>query len=94
MAIIFSIIFVAGIALTVPTLISIIGQLGGTSRGTAVTLYTFILFIGATLGPIGAALLLQLGSIPFAFLLLSAAPALSYGIALVIQKNEAAVLRQ
>ena len=41
----------AGIALAIPPLIAIIGRLGGNARAAAVTLYTFILFIGATLGP-------------------------------------------
>lgn len=49
-----SIVFVAGISITVPTMISLIGSLAGEARGAAVTLYTFILFIGATLGPITA----------------------------------------
>lgn len=57
--IIMSVIFVAGISLTVPTLISLVGQLGGQAQGIAVTLYTFILFIGATLGPIVAVSLLN-----------------------------------
>ena len=41
----------AGIALAIPPLIAIIGMLGGEARAFAVTLYTFILFIGATIGP-------------------------------------------
>jgi MFS family permease len=41
----------AGIAIAIPPLIGIIGRLGGEARAQAVTLYTFILFIGATLGP-------------------------------------------
>lgn len=57
--IIMSVVFVAGISITVPTLISLVGQLGGQSQGIAVTLYTFILFIGATLGPIVSVSLLK-----------------------------------
>ncbi|MCC3382125.1 MFS transporter [Paenibacillus farraposensis] len=49
-----SIVFVSGISITVPTMVSLIGSLAGEARGAAVTLYTFILFIGATLGPITA----------------------------------------
>lgn len=47
--VIMSIIFVGGIALTVPTLISLVGQLGGEKHSLAVSLYTFILFVGAGL---------------------------------------------
>lgn len=49
-----SVIFVAGIALIVPSLIALIGELGGSRRALATSLYTFILFIGASLGPIVA----------------------------------------
>jgi predicted MFS family arabinose efflux permease len=50
--IIMSVVFVTGIAITVPTLISLVGQLGGKIRGIAISLYTFILFLGASIGPI------------------------------------------
>jgi predicted MFS family arabinose efflux permease len=50
--IIVSVIFVSGIAITVPTLIHLIGQLGGKQKGIAISLYTFILFLGASIGPI------------------------------------------
>lgn len=66
-AVIMSIVFVAGISITVPTLISLIGSLGGEARGAAVTLYTFILFFGATIGPIAALSLLKTGSYIAAF---------------------------
>ncbi|MDA1475178.1 MFS transporter [Bacillus changyiensis] len=78
--IIMSVIFVAGISITVPTLISLVGQLGGESRGAAVTLYTFILFIGATLGPIVAVWFLKTGSYLLTFELL----ALFLGIGLLV----------
>lgn len=60
--IVMSVVFVAGISVTVPTLISLIGSIAGEARGAAVTLYMFILFIGATLGPIVALNLLKTGS--------------------------------
>jgi MFS transporter, YNFM family, putative membrane transport protein len=60
--IVMSVIFVGGISITVPTLIVMVGQFGGEYRGVAVSLYTFILFIGATLGPIIAITLLGIGS--------------------------------
>jgi YNFM family putative membrane transporter len=50
--VLFSIVFVTGISVCVLTLISLVGQLAGVARGIAVSLYTFILFIGATVGPV------------------------------------------
>ncbi|MDW7675084.1 MAG: MFS transporter [Bacillota bacterium] len=55
LSIIASVICVAGIATTVPTVINIVGILGGESRGAAIALYTFILFVGASVGPVIAA---------------------------------------
>lgn len=78
--IIISVIFVAGISITVPTLISLVGQLGGQARGIAVTLYTFILFIGATLGPIVAVSLLKTGSYLLTFEILT----ILLGIGLIV----------
>jgi MFS transporter, YNFM family, putative membrane transport protein len=65
--VILSVIFVAGIAITAPALISIIGQIGGKERGSALSLHTVILFIGAGLGPILAINLLNTGieSLPY-----------------------------
>ncbi|WP_077735740.1 MFS transporter [Bacillus sonorensis] len=57
--VVMSVVFVLGIAIAVPSLISLIGQLGGEMRGLAVSLYTFILFIGASLGPIFTAFFLK-----------------------------------
>lgn len=66
-----SVIFVAGISITVPTLISLVGQLGGKARGSAVSFYTFTLFIGATLGPILTVWLLNFGNYMFTFEMLA-----------------------
>jgi predicted MFS family arabinose efflux permease len=65
--IVMSVVFVAGISITVPTLISLIGSIAGDARGPAVSLYTFILFIGATLGSIVAMNLLKTGSYTLTF---------------------------
>jgi MFS family permease len=43
--------FVAGIAMAVPSLVQAIGARSGTARGAGVALYTFVLFVGASLGP-------------------------------------------
>ncbi len=66
-----SIIFVTGIAVSGPTLISLIGSLAERARGLGVTLYTFILFIGATLGPIVAINLMKIGSYSSTFEILA-----------------------
>jgi len=55
-----SVFFVSGIALIVPSLIALIGELGGSKRALATSLYTFILFIGASLGPITAIAVIEL----------------------------------
>lgn len=75
-----SVVFVAGIALTVPTLISLVGELGGENHGAAVSLYAFILFIGTSLGPLITVSLLKTGSYFIAFELL----ALVLGLSLII----------
>ncbi|MEW4370655.1 MFS transporter [Paenibacillus kandeliae] len=49
--ILFSVVFVAGIAISVPALVAIVGQLGLQRRGIAVSLYTFILFAGTAFAP-------------------------------------------
>lgn len=78
--IVMSILFVTGISITVPTLISLVGQLGGTARGAAVSLYTFILFIGATLGSVVTIGLLKTGSYLLTFEVL----ALLLGVGLIV----------
>lgn len=65
--IIMSLLFVAGIALIVPTLISLVGQLGGIHKGIFTSVYTFVLFIGASLGPVLATFIMRFGesTLPF-----------------------------
>jgi len=47
-----SVLFVAGIGISVPSLITRVAALAQASvRGLAVALYTFVLFVGASLGP-------------------------------------------
>nr|WP_092069335.1 MFS transporter [Dendrosporobacter quercicolus]NSL47437.1 MFS transporter [Dendrosporobacter quercicolus DSM 1736]SDL89401.1 Predicted arabinose efflux permease, MFS family [Dendrosporobacter quercicolus] len=46
------IIFIAGLLITIPSIITLIGQLAGEMRNMAVTWYTFILFVGASVGPL------------------------------------------
>lgn len=60
-------IFVAGISATVPALIALVGSLATEARGAAIALYTFVLFVGASLGPIVTT---WLGSVSFSGLCL------------------------
>lgn len=46
-----SIVFVAGVSITTPSLIALVGSLAPDRRGAATSLYAFILFVGASLGP-------------------------------------------
>lgn len=47
-----SVIFIGGRAFSVPSLVGSIGNIANSShRGSAISLYTFILFVGASLGP-------------------------------------------
>ncbi|ERK34077.1 MAG: MFS transporter [Enterococcus sp.] len=88
--VIMSIIFVGGIALTVPTLISLVGQLGGEKHSLAVSLYTFILFVGAGLGPLAAVQLMKLGNYMISLLILAFLLCISWLISLTIHTSKEA----
>ncbi|WP_199616386.1 MFS transporter [Paenibacillus alkalitolerans] len=47
-----SVVFVSGIAIANPSIIVIIGQLGGESRGSAFALNACFVFVGASFGPV------------------------------------------
>ncbi|MFD2627300.1 MFS transporter [Oceanobacillus kapialis] len=54
-----SILFVAGISLTFPVMMLLVGEWGGAERAAASSFYAFILFVGATIGPMIAVPLYQ-----------------------------------
>ncbi len=54
MIIVSSIVFVSGIAISAPAIISYIGQKALIAKGSAIALYTFILFAGAAMGSLFA----------------------------------------
>ncbi|MFP7737486.1 MFS transporter [Priestia aryabhattai] len=87
--IIMSVVFVAGIAISVPTLISLVGQLGGAARGVAVSLYMFILFIGATIGPVISVNLLKTGSYTLTFEVLAMLLGIGLIVSFLIKKESA-----
>ena len=82
-----SVIFVAGIAVTAPALITIIGQIGGHARGAALSLHTVILFIGAGLGPIVAITLLDTGINYLPYLVMGLVLIIGVGLSLLIKKS-------
>jgi len=51
---VFSTIFVASIAVFIPTLITFIGESASKNRSVAISLYSFLLLVGASLGPMVA----------------------------------------
>ncbi|MFS0838902.1 MFS transporter [Paenibacillus sp. 1P03SA] len=83
-----SLVFVAGIALAVPSLVSLVGQLGGDLRGIAVSVYTFILFAGTSFGPVISLSLMKSVSYPVTFLLLAAILCIGLAAACLINPEE------
>lgn len=69
--IIMSLLFVAGISIIVPTLIILVGRFGQNQAGIAVSFYTFILFLGASFGPIAGVQLLTVLGVKATFLTLA-----------------------
>ncbi|KFM99290.1 MFS transporter [Bacillus clarus] len=68
--VIMSVCFVIGIALSIPSLVTLVGQLGGKARGIAVSIYTFILFLGTSIGPVISIYLMKIGDYAQTFILL------------------------
>jgi predicted MFS family arabinose efflux permease len=54
-------IFVAGISATMPSLIALVSSIATGANGSALALYTFVLFIGASFGPLVTNLLNPIG---------------------------------
>jgi MFS family permease len=73
-----SVIFVAGIATIVPSVIALVGGRGGSTRAGALGLCGLAIFVGASLGPFAAGLPLE-----FAGLLLALAALLVVGAGLI-----------
>ncbi|MNE71613.1 Major Facilitator Superfamily protein [compost metagenome] len=85
--IIMSLIFVTGIAISVPALVSLVGQLGGKARGIAVSVYTFVLFAGTSLGPIISIRFMEMGSYLLTFVLLALILSIGLLAALLIHRE-------
>jgi len=86
--IIFSILFVAGIALLVPINIMLINNNAGEERGTAVLFNAFILFIGASIGPLLASYLMNFGNSFIALTVFSFLLFLGFLLSIFVIKKE------
>ncbi|KMY55270.1 hypothetical protein AC623_16130 [Bacillus sp. FJAT-27231] len=73
-----SVVFTAGISVTVPSLVSLLGQFGGREKASAMSLYSFFLFIGSTLGPVLAVFFMKTGSYVLAFEVIAALLAIGF----------------
>ena len=76
--------FVAGISVTIPCLIALVGQLAGSDSGLAFTGYTFITFVGASVGPFVA----NAGEFKLVTILLVSILCIALGTALTIKNTE------
>ncbi|MGJ9385260.1 MFS transporter [Salipaludibacillus sp. CF4.18] len=66
-----SIIFTAGISVTIPSLIAFLGQHGGNEKSVAMSLYSFFLFVGSTIGPLITIFLMRTGNYVLTFSVIS-----------------------
>lgn len=85
-----SIIFVLGIATANPILISIVSQLAGHARGSAVSFNAFILFVGASTGPILALTLIRTGVYMLSFSVLGCILLVSFFLSLFLKLTSSA----
>ena len=85
-----SLLFVVGIALAVPAMINLFGQAAAPRRGSGMAVNGFILFIGASLGPLlaTAGLGFPILLLILAMLLGTAATLVTFSAHLVSRKNE------
>lgn len=86
--IVMSIVYIAGISIMIPTLISLVGLLAGDKRGAAVTVYSLMLFIGASAGPQVALNLVKAGSSLSAFGALAVLLLIAFGLSCLINVPE------
>lgn len=75
----------AGIALVTPVIISTVNQLGGNARGAAISFNAFILFLGASTGPIIALRLLKTDNYPLSFSVLGGIITLGFAVSLFLK---------
>ncbi|SDI98964.1 Predicted arabinose efflux permease, MFS family [Alteribacillus bidgolensis] len=87
MMIVMSIVFTAGISVTVPSVISLISIYGGKERATAMSLYSFFLFVGSTIGPMFAIYLMKTVTYGWIFIILSIFLGVGFFVTFFISKK-------
>ncbi|MFC4024786.1 MFS transporter [Oceanobacillus longus] len=85
-----SIFYVAGISITFPAIMLLVGNFGGKERAMAASFYAFILFIGATLGPLLSIWLMHHGSYFITLIVLAALMAIGLTASFFIDEKEEA----
>ncbi|BFT74674.1 hypothetical protein PAENIP36_61160 [Paenibacillus sp. P36] len=83
-----SVVFIIGIAVALPALISLIGHIAGEIRAIAVSFHMFMVFIGASLGPILSIYLINHGGYLFSFEILAGLLCLSLIVPFFIRLEE------
>ncbi|CAN7244376.1 MFS transporter [Paenibacillus sp. LjRoot153] len=83
-----SVVFIIGIAMALPALISLIGHIAGEIRAIAVSFHMFMVFIGASLGPILSIYLINHGGFLFSFEVLAGLLCLSLIVPFFIRLEE------
>ncbi len=83
--VIMSVLFVTGIAVVSPVIISLISQKAGNARGTAISFNAFILFLGASAGPIVSVQLLKTGMLTMSFIILSVFLLIGLGVSFFLR---------
>lgn len=90
LTIVFSLLFVASISLVVPINITLISQRAANQRGTALLFNAFILFIGASIGPMLATKLMQVSNAFVSFSTFSGILLLGCLASLFLKENKSA----
>jgi len=83
-----SVVFVAGIALTTPALVSLVSRLAEGAAALAINIYSLILFIGASIGPVAAAYADSLAGADAAFALLALPLAAAFLCTFAIRRRD------
>ncbi|MCY9662920.1 MFS transporter [Paenibacillus chondroitinus] len=83
-----SVVFIIGIAVALPALISLIGHIAREIRAIAVSFHMFMVFIGASLGPILSIYLINHGGYLFSFEILAGLLCLSLIVPFFIRLEE------
>jgi len=81
-----SIAFVAGIALTTPTLVAYVSRLSPGSSSLAINIYSLILFLGATAGPVAGAFAAEQLGVATGFVGIAAVLSLAFCATLACRK--------